>query len=118
MERVVVVDVVVDQRFIERDVVYESASGAEGELHRSLPRGSGLTALCIAEGDDLAFHGAAVDIDGSSVDDVYGRLELTGTEPVLRDEDGAHLTATRARDAMNPTMTISTGTGPTAEDEW
>jgi hypothetical protein len=101
-------------------------------------------ALCITQGDDLALHGAAVDIDGSAVvfcapgghgkttlaaaflragyrvladdmsccrldpepsvlpgpailrirHDVYARLELAGTEPVLRDDDKVHLMLT------------------------
>ena len=119
---------------------------AEDELRRE-ERIWGLpAALCIAEGDDLALHGAAVDIDGSAVvfcapgghgkttlaaaclragyrvladdmsccrldpepsvlpgpailrirHDVYSRLELAGTEPVLRDDEKVHLMLTAA----------------------
>jgi hypothetical protein len=114
-------------------------------------------ALCIAEGDDLALHGAAVDIDGSSVvfcapgghgkttlaaaflragyrvladdmsccrldpepsvlpgpavlrirHDVYRRLELAGTEPVLRDDDKVHLMLTAAARGSGVPVPIS-----------
>lgn len=103
-------------------------------------------AVCIDAGDDLALHGATVDVDGSAVvfcapgghgkttlaaaflraghrvladdmtccrldpepsvlpgpailrirHDVYGRMELAGTEPVLRDDEKVHLMLTAA----------------------
>jgi hypothetical protein len=119
---------------------------AEDELRREERLWGLPAAICIAEGDDLALHGAAVDVDGSAVvfcapgghgkttlaaaflregyrvladdmsccrldpepsvlpgpavlrirHDVYRRLELAGTEPVLRDNEKVHLMLTAA----------------------